>query len=77
MMISKLESNASGMPVWISRDILDNYFNGRVNGNWEQVLDAVKTFQNLTYYSLQKGIYGIDLANIIIEEILKNKKTLK
>ncbi|MBU2104669.1 MAG: hypothetical protein KKF67_02760 [Nanoarchaeota archaeon] len=75
-MISKLESNASGMPVWISRDILNNYLRG-ANGNKKQISDAVKTFQNLTHYSLQKGIYGTNLANRIIEEILKNKKTLE
>jgi len=71
----KLDSNTSGMPVWISRDILDNYLNRRTNGNREQILDAVRTFENLTHYSLQRGMYGKELANKIIEEILKNKKT--
>ena len=71
----KLDSNASGMPVWISRDILDNYLNRRTNGNREQILDAVRTFENLTHYSLQRGMYGKKLANKIIKEILKNKKT--
>ncbi len=72
----KLDSNASGMPVWISRDILvDNYLNRRTNGNREQILDAVRTFKSLTHYSLQRGMYGKELANKIIEEILKNKKT--
>jgi len=71
----KLDSNTSGMPVWISRDILDNYLNRRTNGNREQILDAVRTFENLTHYSLQRGMYGKELANKIIKEILKNKKT--
>jgi len=71
----KLDSNASGMPVWISRDILDNYLNRRTNGNREQILDAVRTFKSLTHYSLQRGMYGKELANKIIKEILKNKKT--
>jgi len=71
----KLDSNASGMPVWISRDILDNYLNRRTNGNREQILDAVRTFKNLTHYSLQRGMYGKELADKIIKEILKNKKT--
>jgi len=50
----KLDSNASGMPVWISRDILDNYLNRRTNGNREQISDTVRTFENLTHYSLQR-----------------------
>ena len=68
----KLDSNASGMPVWISRDILvDNYLNRRTNGNREQILDAVRTFKNLTHYSLQRGMYGKELADKIIKEDFK------